>query len=531
MRKVKYASRKRKSGRAIDIFDSSQVGSQTPLRAKRRTMDLRSILTQPEKKPNTNLYDTLKKRSSINDLMNAETQAEPQQQGEMKSPMTTTRTVGLTETPAKNAGTKTRHSISSLTNDTDVDVDGKETPSIARRQSYTSGSNSPIVPKKTISRAPNLQDVMNEDKVNVAQDHKRKTEPKDSNKIETPKKTVTDELTALDNIEKKIESQEVRKTKDGRIKPRHYAQPPIWAQKWIPVSKRSERGNDQHGSKSVGPVRHSDGPDMKRSITGVKPYNDTTRRISNWIYAQISATPKEHREFLELEVKFGRLWHKQTDRRVLIPVTNECIVDDSYILDCSYRSGMDKEHYDRAKRFITGLSKIHADAFRTMKTDQVDSVYREASRGQLPKFYRLTTDRATGRLTANIEKKKLGNLHIHCPDLIFDYRLTMSIELPSTENPDRFENQTAETKRFKKRTSVIHPVTATRIDMTEVSTKGKRSSDNTESLEMELEVDMPRLLQAFDNLENDAYTFEDLGETLMDNARILNRELIKPGPQ
>jgi polynucleotide 5'-triphosphatase len=433
----------------------------------------------------------------------------------MQSPVLTTRTVTQATTPV--VGTiKARSSISSLTNDKDVDVDGKETPSMARRLSNeisTSESNSPIQQKKSISRAPSLQDMMNE-------------APKLEKTVQrvTPKKSVNDELETLDKLERKADGKNPPKSKNG--KPRRYAKPPIWATKWVPSFKQQEQ-------RVQGPVRHMDkGANHMSSITGVKPYHDTTRRITNWIYALIHSVPKEQREFLELEVKLGRLWHKQTDRRVHIPVTNECIIEESFILDCHYRSGMDKEHYERAKKFVTGLSKLHKDKFKTMKTDHIDRVYREASGGQIPRFYRLTTDKATGRLMANIEKKKLAHLHIHCPDLIFDYRLTMSIELPSNGNPERFENHTPETERFKKRQSVIHPATATRIDMTEVSQKSKsKTMGNVESLEMELEVDMPRLLAAFDNLEVDAFTFEELGETFMDNARIINRELIKPVPK
>lgn len=534
-------------------------------------MDLKNLLVQPEKKPT----DTLKKRSSINDLVNAvdeeiRQQQEQQQQQQqpppsyqrqppaasqqgrdMASPALPSKTIpphSTEQTPGSSV-IRARNSISSLTNDTDVDVDGTETPSIARRLSYdvtTSETNSPVIPKRTISRPPSLQNVINsmdeeeeehEKKRNreLVDEASKKRKPSDEGYVVELKKTkkddelkkeaksLSDELDALNKLEKK---ETTALTKDGKLKPRRYAEPPIWATKWVSTFKKKSTNSRSNVSAS------SDSADTLTSITGVKPYNDTTRRITNWVYAQILAVPKEQRHFLELEVKFGRLWHKQTDRRVHIPVTNECIVEDNFILDCQYRSGLDREHFDRAKKFVTGLSKLHKEKFRTFKTDQIDRVYREAYRGKIPRFYRLTTDKATSRLTANIEKKKLANLHIHCPDMIFDFRLTMSLELPSSENPERFENHTPETERHKKRTSIIHATTATRIDLTEVSQRVKGKSDEyAEFLEMELEVDMPKLLKAFDKLDQDAFTFEQLGETFMDNARVINRELIKPVPK
>lgn len=453
-------------------------------------MDLKNLLAQPDKK-----RETLKKRSSIQDLVNIE------------APSSTDTSPVLNRTAPVVDVIRARSSISSLTNDTDVDVDGKETPSIARRFSQDtilSASNSPVIAKKTIQ--PRVV----------------------ADSANPERRSATEELEKLEKLAKKTSDAQY----NGKRKPKRYSKPPIWATKWVPKFREEQHHQQQQGPHSTGSVRAGGDPNHISSITGVKPYSDITRRITNWIYAQIHAVPRDQREFLELEVKFGRLWHKQSDRRVHIPVTNECLVEENFVLDCQYQSQMDKEHFERAKKFITNLTKLHKDKFKTMKTDQVDRVYREASRGQIPRFYRLTTDKATGRLTANIEKKKLANLHIHCPDLIFDYRLTMSIELPSHENPDRFQNHTPETERFKKRTSLIHPQTATRIDMTEVVQKSKSSTQrNQDTLEMELEIDMPRLLAAFDNLENDAFTFEELSETFMDNARIINRELIKPAPK
>lgn len=469
---------------------------------------------------------------------------------------------------------RVRNSITSLTNDTDVDIDGKETPSIARRLSYevsASESNSPVVPKKSIARQPSLQDVMNVDKpiefeepvykepeeparqrtkeevkLNVSEKSGLKNSPKikspnnyNSSKPHSPRSssvekngdtngannkkhpTIEDELGKLEVIEKK-------KQNGHKGKPKRYTKPPIWATKWVPNFK--EEQHVSHGQSRFERSGES-GKGHDVSITGVKPYNDITRRITNWIYAQIHNTPKELRQYLELETKFGRIWDKDTDRRVHLPVTTESILDDGFSsVQCTFKTGLDKDHYERLKKFTVGLTKLHKDKFKTVKFDQIDRQYREAQRGQIPKFYRLTTDKSTGRIVENIEKKKLASLFIHNPDLIFDFRLTISLELPSSENPDRFIDVTPENERNKRRISIFHDSTSTRFDITDVLQRSKgKNTQEFESLEIELEIDMPKLLDSYEKLDVDSFTFEELSETFMDNARILNRELLKPG--
>ncbi len=459
---------------------------------------------------------------------------------------------------------RARNSITSLTNDTDVDIDGKETPSIARRMSSevsTSESNSPVIPRKSIPRQPSLQDVMNTDKP-IEFDEPTYKEPKSipkgdigpkkeptglrsspkidspnnkskphsprSSSTEAPQQSNGKRHSKIDSELRKLESLEKSQKENGKKgKPRRYSKPPIWAQKWVPNFKEDSHVN--HSSSRF--QRSDDAPKSHAvSITGVKPYNDITRRITNWIYAQIHSTPKELRQYLELETKFGRIWDKETDRRLHIPVTTESILDDGYALNMTFKAGLDKDRYEKLKKFLVGLTKINKDKFKTVKFDHIDRQYREAQRDKMPKFYRLTTDKSTGRPVQNIEKRKLASLFIHNPDMVFDFRLTMSIELPSQENPERFQDVTPEIQRHKRRTSIFHDLTATRFDITDVLQSGKgKNSHEFESLEVELEVDMIKLIDAYEKLDVDSFTFEELSETFMDNARILNRELLKPG--
>lgn len=487
---------------------------------------------------------------------------------------------------------KARSSITSLTNETDVDVDGKETPSIARRLSYevsTSESNSPVIPKKSIPRQPSLQDVMNTDKpiefeepvykepkevdnqlsrppsnpnsvsaLSVDQQEQGQEQPKetlenspkidspknkskphsprssshDSNKINGNSESDSRKHSKIENELGKLESLEKRTPNgNGKYKPRRYETPPIWAQKWRPNAKHDPNfgyGSESRFSGQIGD--NSKKPSGNVSITGIKPYNDFTRRVTNWIYAQIYSTPKELRQYLELETKFGKIWDKAADRRISLPVTTESILDDSYAVNNTYfKPGLDKEQYERLKKYLISLTKINKDQFKTVKFDQIDRQYREAQRNQVPKHYRLTTDKSTQRIVQNIEKRKLASLFIFNPEMLFDYRLTMSIELPSSENPDRFSDVTPENERKKRRTSIFHDSTSTRFDITDVLQKNKgRNAQELSSLEVELELDMFKLVDSFDRLDQDNITFEDLSETFMDNARILNRELLKP---
>ncbi|KAH3673148.1 hypothetical protein WICMUC_003871 [Wickerhamomyces mucosus] len=460
---------------------------------------------------------------------------------------------------------RARNSISSLTNDTDIDYNGNETPSIARRLSYEtseSNSNSPTIPKKEVEvRKPSLQDVIKVEESIQVQEPVYDTEEEDDDsrkvkkqKIETfENKSKINEANSLisepETGDLKKEQKEVKEVSKSDTliqekkvlkpvnpnKPKRYDTPPIWATKWVSKAKLARRGlvanatsAGQDGSPSDQTISSTG---RLYSITGIRPYNDVTRRITGWIYAQLASISKENRKYIELEVKFGRVWDKRSDRRINLPIVNECILDDNYAINSNFKAGLDRPNYDRLKKYLTNMIKLDKEKrFRSLKFDHIDRQFREVSSGQVPKYYRITTDKQTGRVVANIEKKRVASLFIHSPDLLFDYRLSLSLELPSSENPERFENSTPELERIKKRTSIIHDLTATRFDITEVSQKSRSSKDfeSNESLEFELEIDMGKLLRAYDDLENDNISFEEIGEIFMDNARILNRELIKP---
>lgn len=501
-------------------------------------MDLKSLLTSNQKsaegapqREKKTIPPFTKKPSSIDLLVNNDdddydhSNTSNSSINTMQSPVLNAKPITQVQrTPSSNSisAIKERNSIISLTNDTDVDIDGKETPSIIRRLSYDlSENNSPVLPKKTISKSNLINDLATSEIKETVEIKESKDLKKDAKKEQKKRITTKKEKEEKTPVKEEVDFSKPRSKSIIKNKPKRYSKPPIWASKWR-TSKTREFSNNGEVSEQA--------TSRFRSINDVKPYNDLTRRISNWLYSRIEGVPQEQRRFLELEVRFGQVWDRKIDKRIHLPVLNESILDKDFITNnCTFKSGLELKSYNEINKTLQDLIKKSPKSFKTLISDQVDKQFREASKDQVPRTFRISYDRKTNRVMENIEKKRLDSIFVHTGDLKYDYRLSLSLEIISNENPERFENKTPEVERQKHRTSIIHDKSSTRFDLTRVEQFSKvRNSNRTEDvekLEVELEIDMPKLISAFDNLDKDSFSFEDLSETLMDNARILNRRL------
>lgn len=315
----------------------------------------------------------------------------------------------------------------------------------------------------------------------------------------------------------------------ARTKPKRHASVPVWAQKWVPVAQaQAQQGPGAPGAAPGPAAPPGAAPAQAGAVTinGTRrPYLDISRQISNWIYTQLSAIPPQQRQFLEIEVKFGTIKDKHTDKRINLPVNNECIIEEGFALNTTFGAGVSKQHFDALHKLLATKVKLSSAEFKSVKFDQIDKQFREGSRDQLPKFFRITTDKSTGRIVHNISKKKLSSLLIFNPNLVYDLRITIALELPSDKDPARFANSVCESERHKLRHSISHQPSYTQFDLTQVQQKVSQQNRFKTLFECELEVDTRQLLAAFDNLQHDDTSFEQIHETVLDNARILNRSL------
>lgn len=141
----------------------------------------------------------------------------------------------------------------------------------------------------------------------------------------------------------------------------------------------------------------------------------------------------------------------------------------------------------------------------------------------------MSSDVKTGRIGAFIEKRHISQLLIYSPKDSYDVKLSINLELPVPENdpPEKYQHQTPVSERTKERVSYIHNDSCTRFDITKVQNhnKGIKSNDVEITHEIELEINTPALIKAFDNIMTDSKEYATLIRTFLNNGTIVRRKL------
>lgn len=302
-------------------------------------------------------------------------------------------------------------------------------------------------------------------------------------------------------------------------KPKRYTTIPVWARTWRPPHAANAMALEN--SQTL----YSDELDVL--ITRVVPYEDLTRKISQWLYSHLTAlknTDERNIQNIEFEVKFGRIWSKENDARIALPVSTETILTDH--IGYLFKPGLEEPMFMHMAEFTRNtLSKNTLN--KVSHFDMNDLFYRGVrSADNKPYDLRISKDTETGRVLAKVEKRRIGDIFIYNPSDALDLRLTLSLEIPIPEVPRAVTREPPEMTRRKVRTSHTIPSCKCNIDLTKVFTlSDKRVED--QSFEVEIEVDSGWLLDAFERTHRQGVqqTYEDTVRVMMNNARILNRAL------
>lgn len=357
------------------------------------------------------------------------------------------------------------------------------------------------------------------------------------------------------------ELERINNLKIGPKKPHRYAEPPVWAQEWIPpshsgrehapVSNPTTSGSSASGLllKSVFDRSNAVSTDLECLVTGVIPPQSVVRTVAEWIYANFIEIPLENRPFVELELKFGTIVDKASGVRLDIGVSTECIFTNSSSI--RFDMGVHEVGWSDMRAFLDELEKKYQDEnrkngppgrprrkFNVLETDNTDLFFQITERNEVPKRIRITRDNALNppRYTG-IEKKRVSDLYIFNPLSMYDLRLSLSMEFPV---PEGSVEHTVKGKpsltRIKRRTSLTHAPTATQFDFTVVqqpqSSKnklGKTVVEHSTHHELELEMDTAEIFKGFDKIRDgsDTIRFEELVEVFLNNARCLNNRVTK----
>ena len=298
-------------------------------------------------------------------------------------------------------------------------------------------------------------------------------------------------------------------------KPSKYKNVPIWAQKWKPTNKALQSINVK---------------DLKidPSFLNIIPDDDLTKSVQDWVYATIYSIAPELRSFIELEMKFGVIIDAKGPDRVNPPVSSQCVFTE---LDAHLTPNIDASLFKELSKYIRGISEVteNTGKFSIIESQTRDSVYRVGLSTQRPRFLRMSTDIKTGRVGQFIEKRHVAQLLLYSPKDSYDVKISLNLELPVPDNdpPEKYKSQSPISERTKDRVSYIHNDSCTRIDITKVENhnQNSKSRQSETTHEVELEINTPALLNAFDNITNDSKEYASLIRTFLNNGTIIRRKL------
>ncbi|CDO93252.1 unnamed protein product [Kluyveromyces dobzhanskii CBS 2104] len=302
--------------------------------------------------------------------------------------------------------------------------------------------------------------------------------------------------------------------------PKRYNVPPVWARKWK-HTVRALQAIDSNNLK------------LDESILAFIPEDDLTKSVQDWIYATLIAVDPELRQFVEVEMKYGVIIDPSTSNRVNPPVSSQCVFTD---LDSTMKPDVDERVFDEFNRYIKNLSELNENMgkFNIIDSFASDLSYRVRTHTERPKFLRMTRDVNTGRIAQFIEKRKISQILLYSPKDSYDTKISISLELPvpDSDPPEKYQHHTPTGNRIKKRTSYIHNDSCTRFDITKVenkpirvNNKHEKEAESDTTYEVELEINTPALLNAFENIQHDSKEYAAIVRTFLNNGTIVRRKL------
>lgn len=334
--------------------------------------------------------------------------------------------------------------------------------------------------------------------------------------------------------------------------PKHYKIPPIWARSWknrhvyrTPDGKydtnlnnnsnnqfqrnghhNQQQHNHPYKNNGNGPMQSPNGgghypggqysptrpphyvSSLPYSLTGVIPYEEITRRVTSWMYAQLALLDSKRIQNVEVEIKLGIIIDKATGKRLRLPILTECILDSQFARSqTAFRASMRDEQYSFAISFLNKLSEQskhqkksngksngHGGGGADGKIPEITTLPIQRTRDL---FYELPLPSSSGisgpigakaqpmdqiRVTLDpnigvieqITKEHIDTLVVYLPNEALDFRISFAIENPRDKREFDPEKHKSFYSRLKNRTSFLAP--GVRVDVTSVTAEGGPNS-------------------------------------------------------
>ncbi|KAJ7212243.1 CYTH-like domain-containing protein [Mycena pura] len=308
---------------------------------------------------------------------------------------------------------------------------------------------------------------------------------------------------------------------------------------------RSESPPPQKRARQSSSTEHENGttlPPLSLSILGVEPLDEFIKEIADFVYLHIMNRPQDAGGKIEVEAKVGLLRDKFTNQRM----TSHAAVETSKsttttqrfwsltatvlsptFTDVRFESNMSIQQHQHFNKRLNelkmassqpnfpstplGYSHLHlVDTFYPSDNPHQDKI-------------RVTRDEKTGTVVECMRKKRLGDLNIFSPKRKVDWRVSVSLEVP-TPHPIGSSTHT----RRKDRLSYSHEEFS--IDLTQVKSVMSPNSPPELVHELEIEFARPSLLVAtaarrgdLNQPEQERNAFDELIRAFVNNIRILVR--------
>lgn len=285
-------------------------------------------------------------------------------------------------------------------------------------------------------------------------------------------------------------------------------------------------------------------------------YDDVSRKVCDFIWVNAinndlvrrAITDSEH-TMLEVEARWGQIIDNSAKSRLRGYHDTETIVKSAQI-DTKFESTMTVEQHMRMNQYLNGQLQAAAksegkrETINYKHTFEIDEFYElgQEQFATLPdtvkkiiadsgkrQRIRVTRDAKSPekKVLRSIIKQRIANLEISSPQTEWDYRIGINLEITYPGPIDNLQPATDHGKPAEERTKdriSYSWLNAYQVDLTLVRQK------TTKNHELELELDAKKLLENADKIQRkEPSDFEALINGMMNNLRVLSREITPPG--
>ncbi|KAL8697264.1 MAG: hypothetical protein Q9224_002403 [Gallowayella concinna] len=315
-----------------------------------------------------------------------------------------------------------------------------------------------------------------------------------------------------------------------------------------------------NGHGSIDEIRSNPGPaellgPWEPAITNIIPSDELIRAIMNWLVGIFHEMSDVILDMVEIEAKIGILEDKNTGGRVRIPVETECIVNrNNPNLQAQFKSSMTMAQHAQLNEFLNkaviessplppnapprlGRPRVplvyarfkQTDTFYDLSPNALNTlppvIQNYLDRRNAPKV-RITTEQGTGKEVARIIKVKVANIEVYCPRTLFDWRVSVNLEMKwDGDVKDLVKSTEGKEQRNpeRKKNRLSYKQGPYQMDLTQVEKIGANAAIEKEH-ELEIELSTTAVREQIHRVlthQPDAY--EDLIKGFVDNVRTVVR--------